>query len=771
MATKTRSQNRRMRGFGLLQMAVILTLIGGAATLFIPQYEPAPIVKQDRETLKKADELVQKFLVREGRLPCVDTDGDGVEDCSSTAVKGGLPYETLGLEQAGFRAGDSVISYGVYRNEDDDDVSYADIDRTPDAFTLKANDADLAVSKNRYAPTTVDYEGPNTEGDDVRRLHAVKHTNPDASEYQNGLDFCRAVQNADQSSTDSNRLSVVYASGPEQNVAYALAAGGALSDTAGSDNLLDGSNATGATYNVSESRNDDQIIYRSFNELGELLACDELIQSTDTLANSVLMQQEVKNQAEQMAVQARNAAIVSGVSTAVTAYSVALAGWDMANSIQALSVASTLLASATASCAVLVGCAFIPQYAASVAAASVGVGLSGVALAAGVTGGVLELAATVMYADVAARAGASIPDDIEVDGQTVSLAQNPDYSESVSKVDQSIAEIDAEITVVTSDRDSFKTAFELLDGQLQVALSHLKSNIDANAKETGDATALKDSFSEFLNELYLNDSGTEYLSLQTWMSEKNKAEENYEFCKSDKCEEKDPTPDINADNLEETLEGGQNDLNSIEEDDFSDGEVDGSLSGSECNLTSDEKNECWTKVTSETSFVNARADYSYETSNLDTLYNELLNEARNLPVEVQETNSEGDTETVTKTCNEVSSCKSAVVDPIEPIMGDITEYHSSANDDDYTVPDATFLDLVFQKKWQWDQAEAQLTSLKNDRTELVSQKAALECMSDGRVWQSDQCVDADEADNNTAIDYQGPAISVLEKIDGLGAYK
>ncbi|WEJ62499.1 hypothetical protein [Thiomicrorhabdus lithotrophica] len=411
---------KKQTGFGLLQIAILLTIIGGLASFMIKPLAPQTPTKSNEQALQKADKLLQDFIAINGRLPCTDTTGDGVEDCAAEAAKGGLPYVTLGMASRGFVAGDSPIKYGVYRNSNTTAVKNGGIDRVAtsdaNAVSLLSNDADLAQLKNRYQPT-------------MAGGYSFNFT--DATN-QNGLDFCQSLIVAESTALDTSKLYVQTSSGAQKNVAYALSMGGRF-DGNNDGALDDGLNASSSTaFNSSgtflTSLYDDYVISRSFSELKQNMQCDVVMQSLNMVANSVLMEKEVKDQAEDMADAALEGAIMAGVNVAVIAYSVVLAAVDLANAIQTTSVASGLLSGAIASCAVLVGCAFIPVYTASVVAGAIGIALSGVAVGAGVAAGVSQAVATGLYADIAIRANAAIPADV-----ADTLAE-PDYTSLIAEL-------------------------------------------------------------------------------------------------------------------------------------------------------------------------------------------------------------------------------------------------------------------------------------------------------------------------------------------------
>lgn len=393
----------KQAGFSLLQTAVLLTVLAGLATVLVPYYTPKESQLDQQKVLNKADKAIQQFIARHSRLPCPDSDNDGYENCTLSTQKGFLPLRTLGIQSNVLASGNSAIQYGVFRAADDVAQSNGGLEREDGAVSLLANDADLASLKNRYQPTmsggyTFDFTGAAS---------------------LNGLDLCAALNRASDLTFDSTKLHINHSNG-QAHVAYALALPG-LYDADGDGNVYDGVNSTS---NVAFQANstvatgyDDVVLTRSFNDLKQVLACETAITAMDMAANSVLMQKEVIDEAEDMKLAADMGASLAAINVALLYYDAAIAAWDLINAVQAFSVATGLLSGAVASCVVLVGCALIPVYTASVLSAALGVATSNVAIASSVAAVAAQAVATGLYIDVAVRAGAAIPDSINVNAK------------------------------------------------------------------------------------------------------------------------------------------------------------------------------------------------------------------------------------------------------------------------------------------------------------------------------------------------------------------
>jgi prepilin-type N-terminal cleavage/methylation domain-containing protein len=90
-------------GFSLIEIAIVLLisglLLGGLMTPLATQFENAKR-NETRQTLEAVSETLYGFALAYGRLPCPDTDNDGVENRSAgacAALSGILPWATLNI--------------------------------------------------------------------------------------------------------------------------------------------------------------------------------------------------------------------------------------------------------------------------------------------------------------------------------------------------------------------------------------------------------------------------------------------------------------------------------------------------------------------------------------------------------------------------------------------------------------------------------------------------------------------------------------------------
>ena len=376
--------SRHCRGFSLLELLAVLALLTALVSgmLYKTFDVSVQVVRQNTDTaLAAADEQLRQFAAWNGRLPCPDTDGDGIEDCGANVQKGGLPYRTLGLAAIGYAVGEQgarALLYGVYRNPSDN--------------------ADLAVTAERFKPTNAD-----TTAYDLGN--------------ENALDFCSALVDASKLMQDDNYLHLAYTDGSRASMAYMLASPGAA-DADSNGNRYDGLNATsGAGFNTPQtpvsSAYDDITQGRGLTELYRLLHCEVSQRSLNLAANTIALEEENIAFAESNQDSADQGVMMNAVGSALTAWSMGQAVAGLSGAIEVQAISSGLLAGVTASCAVppFAGCLMIPVYGGAVSAASTGIGLSGTAVGfSGVALG-LQITSTLLYDRIAGKAG--VPDTFE----------------------------------------------------------------------------------------------------------------------------------------------------------------------------------------------------------------------------------------------------------------------------------------------------------------------------------------------------------------------
>jgi len=110
------------KGFSLIELAVVLVIIGTLIGSFIGTLGSRIDTTRRNETRDQLEEIkiaLYGFAMSQvnPRLPCPDTDNDGVENpvgggvCTAEMTRGGLPWQTLGIQRGD--AWGSNFSYWV----------------------------------------------------------------------------------------------------------------------------------------------------------------------------------------------------------------------------------------------------------------------------------------------------------------------------------------------------------------------------------------------------------------------------------------------------------------------------------------------------------------------------------------------------------------------------------------------------------------------------------------------------------------------------------
>ena len=109
---------RASSGFALWDTLLLVALIGALLLVaFVSQQSRVHLHKAQEQaaTLLWADQQVAGFSSSHLRLPCPDTNNDGLEDCAGNAVDGLLPVRTLGLKADAATRGPVRILYNMLR--------------------------------------------------------------------------------------------------------------------------------------------------------------------------------------------------------------------------------------------------------------------------------------------------------------------------------------------------------------------------------------------------------------------------------------------------------------------------------------------------------------------------------------------------------------------------------------------------------------------------------------------------------------------------------
>ena len=190
---------KRQGGFSFLELSFVLIVLGMIAGLLaqvVPAMRRASATAETVRNLTNVEFSLASFAAINGRLPCADTDDEGLENASPCAVIGKLPYVTLGYSGPLVNADGYDFKYSLYNNPGSD---------------LRST-ALLGSNTERYRPTIGVGTSPSVT------LTEKAYT---ATAYRR-LDFCQGLRAGMDLPFNDSYLHVQTESGTKKHVAYVL---------------------------------------------------------------------------------------------------------------------------------------------------------------------------------------------------------------------------------------------------------------------------------------------------------------------------------------------------------------------------------------------------------------------------------------------------------------------------------------------------------------------------------------------------------------------
>jgi len=170
-----RLHHTKSRGFTLLELALILVLLGSALVV-VMHYRPTILGQQSAVAEGYQDQItaaVFRYALRHYRLPCADTNGNGLEGdssgvCGSSGkTVGGVPFVTLNMTDSTALSDDVRQSYiyGVFRGSTTATDLATLAERTGDSI---GDSQYLSLDDLRFALRTL-----ASQGLDASRIHVT----------------------------------------------------------------------------------------------------------------------------------------------------------------------------------------------------------------------------------------------------------------------------------------------------------------------------------------------------------------------------------------------------------------------------------------------------------------------------------------------------------------------------------------------------------------------------------------------------------------------
>jgi len=269
-------QHQHCAGYSLVELSVVMVILGlllSLGTKLVPQLTSQEMVQENNVKVSDVNQAIIGFAMVAGRLPCPDSTGNGLENCTPLNTGGLLPYLSLALPAPALDSDRKAMRYGVYQAANLLVNSDAAVLSPPNWRIL---DKDVSANIQRYVPLL-----PAKDGNAAAIVTTPYQNN-------NGLDLCFGLKNISQAAV--NNIYVHADDGTSvQHVAYALASSGRL-DANGDGNLFDGRNVLGNNLFDSPDRRssdiyDDQVFTMSAETLLGQLSCSQALAALHAQAN------------------------------------------------------------------------------------------------------------------------------------------------------------------------------------------------------------------------------------------------------------------------------------------------------------------------------------------------------------------------------------------------------------------------------------------------------------------------------------------------------
>lgn len=252
---------RRQGGFTFIELSFVIIVMGMIAMLVaqvVPAMRRSSATAETVRNLTNVEFSLLSFAAINGRLPCADTDNDGLENVSPCQVVGKLPYRTLGYTNPLVNADGFDFKYALYSKPGNDP-----------AVTLR--DVALLGSKTEAYRPSVGASAPVT-------LIEKAYTPLTSRNYR--LDFCQGLRAGMDASFSASYLHVQTPGGARKNVAYVLVDPG-VGDMDLNGDLFDGLNSSATAVlprfehpNRQQSMTyDDRVVVGYFDLMWESLGC------------------------------------------------------------------------------------------------------------------------------------------------------------------------------------------------------------------------------------------------------------------------------------------------------------------------------------------------------------------------------------------------------------------------------------------------------------------------------------------------------------------